>query len=175
MTGLRMTTAIVAYEDRFLFATDAVNAYAQSGPYARPTFLVVDDTIREWYYERYKIILPQRSLLALLSSIQGHLDDGVNWQVKANTALERHRWQKTVHEPCVYRRDMGDQPDQLMCRQEDDMLLALKTKDEFQAINTELDSVLSMESEELRHHRCHYYIDLDDVLWKFDWRGCFRG
>ena len=48
MTGLRIIIAIAAFQNRLLFATDAVNAYAQSGPFARLTFLVVDDAIREW-------------------------------------------------------------------------------------------------------------------------------
>ena len=43
---------------------------------------------------------------------------------------------------------MGNQPDQLMCRQVDDMLLAVKTKAEYQMINKDLDLVLRMESED---------------------------
>ena len=43
---------------------------------------------------------------------------------------------------------MGTKPDQLMCRQVDDLLIALKTKDEFRTINSELDTVLRVESED---------------------------
>jgi len=68
--------------------------------------------------------------------------------VKVNSALEGLQWRKTTHEPCLYRRDMGNQPDQLMCRQVDDMLLAVKTKAEYQMINKDLDLVLRMESED---------------------------
>ena len=45
---------------------------------------------------------------------------------------------------------MGNKPDQLMCRRQvDDMLLVLKTKEEYTSItDEELDSVLNMESED---------------------------
>lgn len=146
-TGLRMHIAIAAYENRLMFATDADNAYAQSGPLDILTLLEVDDAIREWYYERYKVLLPRGSLLKLKSSIQGHPDAGVNWQKKVDTSLEGFGWRKTIHEPCLYRRDMGDKSDQLMCRQVDDMLLSLKTKEEFLVIASELDTVLNMTHE----------------------------
>jgi len=116
-------------------ATDAVNAYAQSGPLERTTYLVVDDAIREWYYERYKVLLPPGSLIELKSSIQGHPDAGGNWQEKVNLVLLSMNWLSMKHEPCLYRRDMGDAPDQLMCRQVDDMLLAVKTEDEYHDFN----------------------------------------
>ena len=63
-------------------ASDAINAYAQNGPLAKTSYLVVDDAIREWYYERFKVFLPPGSLLELQSSIQGHPDAGANWQEK---------------------------------------------------------------------------------------------
>jgi len=62
MTGLRLLIAIAAYENRILMTTDAVNAYVQSGPLAKKTYLVVDDDIPEWYYERFKNIATSRIL-----------------------------------------------------------------------------------------------------------------
>jgi len=138
MTGIRLLLAIAAYENRVVMATDAVNAYAQSGPLERTTYLVVDDAIREWYYERYKVLLPPGSLIELKSSIQGHPDAGGNWQEKVNLVLSSMNWLSMKHKPCLYRRDMGDAPDQLMCQQVDDMLLTVKTEDLVECIGPPL-------------------------------------
>jgi len=129
-------------------ATDAINAYAQSGPLERKTYLVIDDAIREWYCERYKFLLPPGSLiLELKSSIQGHPDAGGNWQEKVNLVLSPMNWISMKHKPCLYRRDTGDAPDQLMCRQVDDMLLAVKTEDEYHDFNTTISKKIRMEAE----------------------------
>jgi hypothetical protein len=56
-------------------------------------------------------------------------------------------WVSMKHEPCLYRRDMGDAPDQLMCRQVDDMLLAVKTEDEYHDFNTTISKKIRMEAE----------------------------
>ena len=131
MTGLRVMIAFAAYKNNiYLYATDAVKTYAICGPFAYATYLVVDEAVHEWDYEQYKILLRQPSLVEFSSSSQGHPDTWVDWQEKANTELEGLRLKMTVHEPYLYQRDMGDIPDQLMCRQVDDMLLGLKTKEE---------------------------------------------
>ena len=40
MTGLRLLIGLAAYENRLLMASDAINAYAQSGPLEKTTYLV---------------------------------------------------------------------------------------------------------------------------------------
>ena len=147
MTGIRLMLAIAAYENRIVMATDAVNTYAQSGPLEKRTYLVVDDAIREWYYQRYKLFLPPGSLIELKSSIQGHPDAGANWQEKVNLVLSSMNWISMKHEPCLYRKDMGDAPDQLMCRQVDDMLLAVKTEEEYHDFNKTISKEIRMEAE----------------------------
>jgi len=64
--------------------------------------LVVDDAIQEWYYERYKILLPPGSLMELSWSIQGHPDAGRNWQEKVNLVFSSMNWSSLIHEPCLY-------------------------------------------------------------------------
>jgi len=40
MTGLRLLIGLAAYENWFLMASDAINAYAQSGPLEKKTYRV---------------------------------------------------------------------------------------------------------------------------------------
>ena len=42
-TGMRITIGTAAFEGRLLYAADAVNAFAQSGPLEKPCYVVVDD------------------------------------------------------------------------------------------------------------------------------------
>lgn len=126
--------------------TDAINAYAQSGPLERTTYLVLDDAIREWYYERYKVLLPPGSLIELKSSIQGHPDAGGNWQEKVNLVLSEMNWLSLKHKTCLYRRDMGNAPDQLMCRQVDDILLTVKMEEEYHDSNGTISKKIRMEA-----------------------------
>ncbi len=79
-TGMRLFLAIAAYENRIVYDLDAINAFAQSGPLDKRTFVIVDDQIRERYYARFKVLLPLGSLLELLSLMQGHHNSGPNWQ-----------------------------------------------------------------------------------------------
>jgi len=144
MTGIRLLLVIVAYDNRVMMATDAINAYAQSGPLERTTYLVVDDANREWYYERNKILLSPGSLIELNSSIQGHPYAGGNWQEKVNLVLSSMNWSSLKHEPCLYQKDMGDAPDQLMCRQVDDMLFTVKTEEEYHDFNREISKEIWM-------------------------------
>ncbi len=78
MVGMRLLFAISAYEGRVVYDCDATNAYAQSGPLDKRTFLVCDDAFQEWYYARFHILVPVGSLCELLSSIQGHPHAGTN-------------------------------------------------------------------------------------------------
>jgi len=72
--------------------------------------------------------------LELQSSIQGHPDARANWQEKVNVTLTGMEWNRTKHESCLYHREVKDAPDQLMCRQVDDMLLAIKAEEDYQEI-----------------------------------------
>jgi len=92
-----------------------------------------------------KILLPPGSLIELCSSIQGHPDAGGNWQEKVNSNLASLDWKQTKHEPCLYRREVDNTPVQLMCRQVDDMLLAVKTGEEYHEFNKSIGSLLNME------------------------------
>ena len=56
MTGMWIVISTAAFKGRLLYAADAVNAFAQSGPLEKPCYLMVDEAFREWYYERNKVI-----------------------------------------------------------------------------------------------------------------------
>jgi hypothetical protein len=146
-TGMRIVFAIAAYEGRLLYAADAINAFAQSGPLEKPCYVVVDEAFREWYYERNKIMLPLNALIELTSSIQGHPDAGGNWQAKCNTTLKNLGWDRLVHEPCLYRRGKDVEDDVIMCRQIDDKLFAVYEHQHFIEIVEELKGHMNIEGE----------------------------
>ena len=43
---MRIVISTAAFEGRLLYAADAVNAYAQSGPLEKPCYLIVDEAFR---------------------------------------------------------------------------------------------------------------------------------
>ena len=147
MTGMRIEISTAAFEGRLLYAADAVNAFAQSGPLKKPCYLMVDEAFREWYYERYKIMLPANALVELLSSIQGHPDAGGNWQAMVNTALQKLKFIRLVHEPCLYRKGEDPKKDVLMCRQVDDLLFSVFARKEFEGIVNEMKKHMNIEAE----------------------------
>ena len=146
MVSIRILAATAAYEGLELRAADSINAYAQSGPLDKTCYMVVDDAFREWYYARRGIFLPRGSLVELLSSIQGHPDAGPNWQRKIDGHLEEMKWKSTTHEPCFYRRVLPTY-DQLMVRQIDDKLFAIRNEKEFKSIVTEMKKFVNIEGE----------------------------
>ena len=107
MFGVHLNIAIAAYEGRKLYCADAINSYAQSGPFSKRTHLVIDRQIKEWWDEKFKTDVLKGSLLEILSSLQGHHESGPNWQRKCNKALDELGYQSPIHEPCLYRRERG--------------------------------------------------------------------
>ena len=83
-------------------------------------------------------MLPANALVQLLSSIQGHPDAGGNWQKMVNSALQKLKWIRLVHEPCLYRRGEDPKKDVLMCRQVDDKLFSVTSRKEFVSIVDEM-------------------------------------
>ncbi len=149
MVGMRLLFAIAAYENRIVYDLDATNAFAQSGLLDKRTFLVVDEAFREWYYARFSILLDIGSLVELLSSIQGHPHAGPNWNDKVSADMKSLSWASTTHEPCLYRRQLPDMDhDQLMCRQIDDIIVAVKGgQEEFRDVVQEFRTKFNLESE----------------------------
>jgi len=76
--------------------------------------------------------------------IQGH-PNAANWQNKVNATLTMMEWNQTRHEPCLYRQEVKDAPDQLVCRQVDDMLLAVKTGEEYHKFNRMISKTINMD------------------------------
>ena len=120
----------------------------------------MDEQLREWWKLRYNQDVPNNAFVEILSSLQGHHESGPNWQKKCNASLEKHGWVAPFHEPCLYRRQRGEddevnaQPDQIMSRQIDDMLFAIKGdsadlgRSEFEKCVNELKEDMDIEWEE---------------------------
>jgi hypothetical protein len=92
----------------------------------------MDKQLREWWKLRYDTVVPHDAFVEILSSLQGHHKSGPNLQKKCNSLIEKHGWIVPFHELCLYHRQRGEddeanmKPDQLMSRQIDDMLFAVK-------------------------------------------------
>ena len=159
-TGIRMTVAIAAIENRKLQAMDAVNAYAQSGPLSKPCFIIVCEVFQDWYYERYHIELEVGMLVELLSSIQGHHESGPNWQGVANDALKHAEFESIVHEPCLY---INDRTKDITVRQIDDFLVAYKSDDDFKHMVRKLKEKINIEPEP---DLCTSYNGIEIAQWR---------
>lgn len=139
----RMVIALAAHENLIIYDLDAVNAFAQSGKFARPTFLLVDAVLSDWYLARHGRKVPPGAYVELLSSIQGHPDAGANWQKKVNKALSDEAWTSSFHDPCLYHRHIQG-ADQYLVRQVDDMLAAVSSHDAYRALAKELEIKINL-------------------------------
>ena len=135
--SFRMLCALAAYENKLIFDLDANNAFAQSGAFARRTFLLVDEVISDYFLHQLGQTVPVGSYIELLSSMQGHPDAGSNWQTKINNVLSTHGWSSCFHDPCLYKRQVAAS-DQFLIRQIDDMATAVDSFAEYESIVQEL-------------------------------------
>ena len=84
MFGVRLNIAIAAYKGRKPYCTDAINAYAQSGPFSKRTYLVIDKQIKEWWDSK------QTSLSALCWRFYLHYKDTTSQVRIGNENAIRH-------------------------------------------------------------------------------------
>lgn len=81
-------------------------------------------------------------LIEVLSLIQGHYEASLNWQKKANAAMEAVCYKPCPHDPSIY-----SHPNKDLVLQIDDFLCSMKMDEEFQTFLGKLQEHMNMERE----------------------------
>jgi Reverse transcriptase (RNA-dependent DNA polymerase) len=130
---MRMFFALCATMDMIVYGADAANAFANSPPPSRPTFVNIDDAYWEWYKERHGIELDRSLVLPVLHALQGHPESGHLWEQLIDGILLELGLKSTTHERNLYRGTVSDVP-VLVCRQVDDLAIGSSTESAYDAV-----------------------------------------
>jgi Reverse transcriptase (RNA-dependent DNA polymerase) len=120
---MKLFFALCAGMLMLIFKTDADNAYANSPPPGRPTFVRVDNAYAEWYLARHGVLLDRSMVLPVLHALQGHPESGALWEKHINDILKALGFVSTTHERNIYQGTL-DGFRILICRQVDDLAIA---------------------------------------------------
>eukprot|EP00957_Ditylum_brightwellii_P087530 6663386-Ditylum_brightwellii.AAC.1 len=77
--GMKLLTAIAAWNNYLIIGADATNAFAQSPPPTEPTFMRIDYQYVDWHKHKYGKDSEQSKVLPVLHSLQGHPESGALW------------------------------------------------------------------------------------------------
>ena len=118
---LRLFLAMCAERGYYVTFGDVENAYQQSPPPTIACFLEVDDTIDDWYQNRFGVKLDRlKQVIPLHRALQGHPEAGVLWErMITDILINQMGFKNTSHEKNLYTGTM-DGEEILICRQVDD-------------------------------------------------------
>ena len=136
---LRAFLAICANRGYYVGFGDVENAYQQSPPPTVDCFLEIDDTIEDWYQERFKEKLDRlKSVIPLFRALQGHPEAGVLWErMITDILINKMGFKNTAHEKNLYFGYING-TEVLVCRQVDDFAAGSPTKQGSEEFITEL-------------------------------------
>eukprot|EP00957_Ditylum_brightwellii_P099281 7562498-Ditylum_brightwellii.AAC.1 len=78
--GMKLFTAIAAWNNYFIIGADATNSFAQSPPPTEPTYMRIGDHYADWYKNKYGKDLDYSKVLPDLHALQeGRPESGALW------------------------------------------------------------------------------------------------
>ena len=134
---LRLFLAICAQRGYYITFGDVENAYQQSPPPSIDCFLEIDDTVYDWYLNRFGVKLDRlKDVIPLYRALQGHPEAGVLWErMITDILINKMGFKNTAHEKNLYLGTI-DGMEILVCRQVDDFAAgssSLETAEKFLA------------------------------------------
>ena len=125
---LRLFLALCAQRGYYVTFGDVENAYQQSPPPSIDCFLEIDDTIYDWYLNRFGKKLDRlKDVIPLYRALQGHPEAGVLWErMITDILINKMGFKNTAHEKNIYS-GVLDGKEILVCRQVDDFAAGSET------------------------------------------------
>ena len=119
----RIFWSISSSLNNIICGIDIVNGYAHAPPPDIPTYLVIDDQYADWYFNKFNEEIDRDLVIPVGKALQGHPEAGASFSKMVNSTLKDMGFTTTVHEPCIYRRQM-DGVETILLRQVDDIAIS---------------------------------------------------
>jgi len=98
----RLFIAPSAADNLTIFGGDAKDAFAHSPGPSMPTFMKLDDALRELHLERTGVLLDKDLVLPVVRALQGHPEAARLWEEHISEILEKVGFKNTTHKKNIY-------------------------------------------------------------------------
>ena len=97
----RLFWSIAAIKNKKVYGADAVNAFAEAPSPKSLLFLKIDMAYKNWYFNKTKIHLPDKSYVQVFQAIQGYPESPRLLNLHIDSILLKIGFKHTTHEPGV--------------------------------------------------------------------------